>query len=66
MRNLPNTLGNVLCSQHELTQEKSPVSRGQVDGDVFIQSGQIGFEQMSHVADRVTDLCRDGVIWIDR
>ena len=48
-----------------LPKKKAPID-GAGDGDVFIESAQVGFEQMSNIADRVTDLCRDGVIRVHR
>ena len=57
---------DVLCAPALSLPKKKPRYTGRWDGDVLIESGQIGFEQMGNIADRVTDFSRDGIIRVDR
>ena len=62
----PNTLGDVLnVPALSLPKKKAPID-GAGDGDVLIESVQAGLEQMGNIADRITDLSRDGIIWVNR
>ncbi len=62
----PDTLGrSSSLPALSLPKKKAPI-HGAGDGDVLIESAQVGLEQMSNIADRITDFCRDGVIRVNR